>query len=72
MENLTEKDRIELLLKYREILANGRVKPDREGRLPYIRESLEGIGIMRKIDDILTEKLNLRYEEFQGVAGGQQ
>jgi hypothetical protein len=52
--------RVEFLLKYRELLANGRVKPDKFGKVPYVRDSLEGIYMITRIDEVLKQELNIK------------
>jgi hypothetical protein len=59
-EIYTERDRLEkanLLVTWRNSLIEGRVKPDRFGQLTHVRESLEYMPMINRIDNELEELL---------------
>lgn len=62
MDGLTTFEYLDLLIKYRASLAEGRAKPDRNGAVPFIKDSLEYIRTIQDIDLILSKKLNLEQE----------
>lgn len=62
MDDLSTYNYLDLLIKYRASLAEGRAKPDRNGAVPFIKDSLEYIRTIQDIDLILSKKLFIEQE----------
>lgn len=57
---------IKALIDYRSSLSNGRVKPDKFGNNPYVRESSEYINTINSLDEIIADELHIN-EQYKRI-----